>query len=201
MSVALLVIAIVVGLVILLLAIPIGVAFRFAGIDAFNGQIAIRWLFGLAKFRISIPDAKPKPAKPRTEPARTGAKKKPKPRRRVNVLAVLRQAAFRRRIYRFLKSLLRAAHARRLYLRLRLGLGDAADTGRLWAFAGPLNVLAQNLPNAEVRIEPEFADPVLEFETHGRFLLIPLQFIFLTVAFVLSPPSIRAWRTLRGSHA
>lgn len=84
---------------------------------------------------------------------------------------------------------------------MRLGLGDPADTGRLWAMVGPLSALVQNLRNAEVRIEPEFADPVFEFESHGRVLLIPIQFIFVIIAFALSPPSIRAWRTLKGSYA
>ncbi len=84
---------------------------------------------------------------------------------------------------------------------MRLGLGDPADTGRLWAFLGPLNAAAQNLRNAEVRIEPEFVDPTFEFEINGRVRLVPLQFLALATAFALSPPSIRAWRTLRIKHA
>lgn len=202
MGVALLVITVLLGLLVLLLAVPIDVAFRFESIEAFNGQITIRWLFGLVRFRIRVPGtAKAKRPEPKRE---LKAKVQRKPAARGghhNVPAVLRQAAFRRRAYRFLKDVIRAAHARQLYLRVRLGLGDPADTGRMWAFVGPLNALAQNLRNAEVRIEPEFTDPVFEFETHGRFRLIPLQFIALTVAFALSPPAIRAWRTLRASHA
>lgn len=203
MGVALLVIAVLLGLLAFLLAVPVDVAFRFAGIEAFAGQITLRWLFGLVRFRIRIPRVtKPEPAKPGPEPKAAEAREKPEARgRRANVLAVLRQAAFRRRVYRFVKDLVRVAHAHELYLRVRLGLGDPADTGRLWAFVGPLNALAQNLPNTEVRVEPEFIDPVFEFEARGRFLLIPLQFIVLAIAFALSPPSIRAWRTLKGSHA
>jgi hypothetical protein len=197
----LLVIAILLGLVVFLLAVPIAVVFRFAGIEAFAGQISFRWLFGLVRFHIRFPRiTKPKP--PKSEPEAAEARAKPAARgRRANVPAVLRQAAFRRRVYRFVKDLLRAVHAHELYLRLRLGLGDPADTGRLWAFVGPLHALAQNLANAEVRVEPEFTDPVVEFETHGRFLLIPLQFVVLVVGFALSPSSMRAWRTLRTSHA
>jgi hypothetical protein len=83
---------------------------------------------------------------------------------------------------------------------VRLGLGDPADTGRLWAVVGPLCAVAQ-LRNAELRIEPEFVDPVLEFHADGRVRLVPLRFLGLAVAFALSPPTIRAWRTLRGGHA
>lgn len=201
MSTVLLVVAILLGLVVFLLVVPIAVAFRFAGIEAFAGQISFRWLFGLVRFHIRFPRiTKPKPAKPEREAPQ--ARAKPAARgRRANVPAVLRQAAFRRRLYRFVRDLIRAVHAHELYLRLRLGLGDPADTGRLWAFVGPLNALAQNLENAEVRVEPEFTDPMVEFETHGRFLLIPLQFIVLALAFAVSPSSLRAWRTLRASRA
>jgi len=202
-SAALIVIAVLLGLVVLLLAVPMDVVFRFANVEALAGQVTVRWLFGLARFRIKIPDiAKPKP--PTTKPKHNAeeARKEFKARgRRTNVLAALKQSAFRKRLFRFAKSLVHAMHARELYLRMRLGLGDPADTGRLWAMVGPLSALAQNLRNAEVRIEPEFADPVFEFESHGRVLLIPIQFIFLAVGFVLSPPSIRAWRTLKGSYA
>jgi Protein of unknown function (DUF2953) len=199
--VVLLAVAGLLGLVVLLLAVPIDVAFGFERVESFTGRITVLWLFGLVRFRIPIPGAA-KPPRPEAEPQIPPERAKPRARgRRANVLAVLRQAAFRRRVYRFAKDLVRAAHARELYLRIRLGLGDPADTGRLWAFVGPLNALAQNLRNAEVRVEPEFVDPVFKFETHGRFLLVPLQFAALAIAFALSPPSLRAWYTLRRSNA
>ena len=202
MSTALHVIAVLLGLVVFLLAIPIAVSFRFAKFDVFSGQIAVRWLFGLARFRFEIPGAQatssPMPQSDKADKALTERKAR---RARPNVVALLKQSAFRRRVIRFVGSLFRAMHAHQLYLKLRMGLGDPADTGRLWAVVGPLSALSKNLQNAEVRIEPEFADPVFEFKTHGRFLLIPLQFIVLAVAFALSPSSIRAWRTMKTVHA
>jgi len=198
----LVVIAVLLGLLVLLLAVPIHVVFRFEGIEAFKGQITIRWLFGLVRFRIRVPGVGKPPPEPGTEPQAAEVRVKSEQRGgRPDILAVLRQAAFRRRVYRFVKDLVRAAHLHQLCLRMRLGLGDPADTGCLWAFVGPLNALAQNLRNAEVRIEPEFMDPVFEFQAHGRLLLVPLQFLVLAIAFALSPASIRAWRTLKGSHA
>ena len=196
------VIAALLGLL-LLLAVPLDVAFRVQGIEAFNGQIAIRWLFGLVRFRIRVPgSAKPQSAKPGTEPQAAKVRAK-RDRRggRGDVLVLLQQAAFRQRVYRLVKDLVRAAHLRQLGLRLRLGLGDPADTGRLWALVGPLNAAAQNLRHARVRIEPEFIDPVFEFEAQGRFLMVPLQILALAIAFAFSPPSIGAWRTLMRGHA
>lgn len=113
---------------------------------------------------------------------------------------VLRQVKFRQRVYRLVKGLIRATALRQLRLRMRLGLGDPADTGCLWAFVGPLNAAAQNLQNAQVRIEPEFMDAVFEFHVCGQVIVVPLQLMSLAFGFALSPASIRAWRTLKGNH-
>lgn len=196
------IIAALLGLVSLLLAVPLDVSFRFQGIEALGGQVRLRWLFGLVRFRILVPRAtEARRPKPRAEPE-TEVRAKPERRGgRARALAVLGQAAFRRRAGRFVRDLVRAAHPHPLALRMRLGLGDPADTGRLWAIVGPLIAAAGSLRDADIRIEPEFVDPALEFEAHGRLLLIPLHVLGLAVAFALSPSSIRAWRTLRAGHA
>ena len=186
-----------VGLVLLLLAVPVEVEFRLEGVEPFTGHVELRWLFGLVRFR--VPASR---GGPRTEARGKAAPARERPRRRGrhrNVLAALRQAEFRRRVYRLARDVVRTAHLHRLRLFMRIGLGDPADTGRLWAFLGPLSALP--LRNAELRLEPEFVDPVLELEADGRLLLVPLRFLILAVAFALSPPTIRAWSTLRGSHA
>ena len=61
--------------------------------------------------------------------------------------------------------------------------------------------MATNIRGAEVRIEPEFIDPAFKIHSHGKFRFIPLEFIALVITFALSPPSLRAWRTLRQSKA
>ena len=203
MGVALVVIAVLFGLLVLLLAVPIDVRFQVERIETLTGQISFRWLFGLIRFRIKIPgvaETGKKEPKPKVE-HRKERKATKKQSGRSNVMAVIKQAAFRKRLYRFFKDLVRAAHSRDLYLRLRLGLGDPAATGLLWAFLGPTHALLQNLRSAEITFEPEFVDPVFEFESHGQFRLVPLQFIAIAISFVLSPPSLRAWRTMRQSHA
>jgi hypothetical protein len=196
-----LVVAGLLGLVLLVLAVPVDVEFRLEGIEPFTGEVGVRWLFGLVRFRIPGPRVgKPTP-RPEAKPKAARVRARPKARgRHRNVLAALRQAAFRRRVYRLVRDLVRAVHLHRLRLLMRLGLGDPADTGRLWAVVGPLNAVAQ-LRNAELRIEPEFMDPVLEFQADGRLLLVPLRLLILAIAFALSPPTIRAWRTLKGNHA
>jgi hypothetical protein len=200
--VVLVAIAALAGLLSLLLAVPLVVSFRLQGIEPFEGQVRIRWLFGLVRFRIRVPGVRRR----RRRGARTEASNDVRATRgrrdgRARALAILGQAAFRRRATRLVRDLVRAAHPSEIGVRMRLGLGDPADTGRLWAIVGPLNAAALGLRNAEVRIEPEFLDPALELEIQGRLLLVPLQLLALAVAFALSPSSIRAWRTLRARHA
>lgn len=184
-----------------MLAVPLDVAFRFQGIDPFNGQIKIRWLFGLMRFRIQVPTVTQEPP---THAAAGSAAKPSRPKGKAGggrALAILlRQAAFRRRIYRLARELVEAAHPHDLGLRMRLGLGDPADTGRLWAWVGPLGLAADGLRNARVSIEPEFMDAVFEFEAQGRLLLMPLRWLLLVMAFLVSPASIRAWRALSAAH-
>lgn len=176
----------------LLLAVPVAVAFRLQRVEALGGRITVRWLFGLVRFEFRVPGAG-KPAPARARPGKRG--------HRGSFPALLRQAAFRRRVYRLVKDLAAAAHPREVSLRIRLGLGDPADTGRLWAFVGPLNAATGNFRNVQMQIEPEFMDPTFEFHFAGRLLVIPLQLVALVLAFALSPASLRAWRTLIGGHA
>ena len=200
MSSVLLIIVILLALLLILLAVPITVAFRVDRIKEITGQVRFHWLYGLVRFRIGIPGAaKDKPHRKQKPMKKTG-KRRPVRNAR-SVFALLRQSAFRRRSIRFVNDILRTTHASDLYLRVRIGLGDPADTGRLWALLGPVAGIAANLRSAEVCIEPEFIDPVLEVESHGEFRLIPLQFIALATAFLVSPGTLRAWHTLRRSAA
>jgi hypothetical protein len=193
------------ALLILLLAVPIVLTFRFdnagfEGMGAFKGQVTIRWLFGLARIRIPVPgDSRQHHSATKLQAAKKRGKFR-EPGARSNFVAVLRQAKFRQRVYRLVKDLIRAVGLRQLRLRMRLGLGDPSDTGCLWAFVGPLNAAAQYLRNAEVRIEPEFMDAVFEFHARGQVRVVPLQLVGLAIGFALSPASIRAWRTLKGNH-
>jgi hypothetical protein len=178
-----------------LLAVPADVAIRLEGIEPFEGRLGVRWLFGLVRVRFRVPRTRKPRARETPEP---GARARRKARVGPGwLLAVARQPAFRHRAWRLVAGLLRAVRPRGFWLRGRLGLGDPADTGRLWAIVGPLEAVARGWAGADVRIEPEFFDAVLELRARGRVRVIPLQVLALGLRFALSPPSIRAWRTLR----
>jgi len=197
----LVVVAVLLGLL-ALLAVPFDLAFRFRGVEAFEGRVGIRWLFGLLRFEFRIPgSAKGRPRKRRAKAKRAHPRATGRTAGDPKALALLRREDFRRRVYRLLRDLAGAAHLQQFSIRMRLGLGDPADTGRLWAIVGPLNAMAQNLRNAEVWIEPQFIEPTLEFDAHGRVGLMPLQLLALLIGFALSPTSMRAWRAVGTDHA
>ena len=189
-------------LLLIILAIPINVGFQIAGSRRLRGQFSLHWLFGIVHFRIPVPGAENKRAKSgasqrqRKQPAIQG-----KRQTSAGFLAVVRQADFRERTYRFIKDLVRTVDLQRLQLLLKVGLGDPADTGRLWVLLGPIGAALQNIRNTDVRLEPEFMDAVLEVQADGQVRLIPLQILALAITFVLSPPSMRAWRILRRARA
>lgn len=187
------------ALILVLLAIPLTVAFSIHRLEATRGHVRFRWLGGLVRFQLHIPRGAGAGPRSESEPENMPSSRKVRGKQHNTrgIVSLLSQPSFRRRVYRFLRDLLTATHARDLFLRLRIGLGDPADTGCLWAILGPVAGAARNIRGAHLCIEPEFMDPVFELESHGRFRLVPLQFIALTAAFVFSPPIFRAWRVLR----
>ena len=179
-----------------LLAIPVTLRFQVSWREALHEDVQLQWAFGLVRVRI--------PLRSKAGPSDNGRRKqKARPperesRKRMNVLGALRQQRFRRRVVRFFKDLWHAIHKRDLSLRIRVGLGDPADTGQLWAVVGPAAGMLTTIQEASIRIEPEFADPTFELDSSGVIRLIPLQMIYLITALLLSPP---VWRGVRAMRA
>ena len=177
-----------------LLTVPVRLRFEARGLDPLRGQAHVSWLFGLVAFQLRAP-ASDKAAR---EPPRKRVAGRRARRERTELVAMLRNADFRRRGLQLVRDLLAAARLNDAFLHLRLGLDDPAATGRLWALAGPLNAAASRLRAIDVRVEPEFLEPALDFHTAGRLRIIPLQLISLLTIFVLSPSVRRSWRAARG---
>lgn len=195
-------IGVVFGLLIALLAVPIDLSFNLDRNPQTHGHVAgkidVRWLFGLLRFSVNIPgNSKPVKTKQLVKTAlQTQSKQSREKSSPSRFFSLLNLSDFRQRLIKFARDLLSASHYQDLFLRLRIGIGDPADTGQLWILLGPLAAMARNLHSATVRIEPEFMNPAFEFQSHGSFRFIPIQFLALSIAFALSPPSLRAWRTL-----
>lgn len=173
-----------------LLLVPVDVRFRFEGADKVCGEVRVQWLFGLVGTHITLP--RPGDSK-HADVKRSLA---PKPTARRSLLKLLGQSPFRRRALRLLKHLINAIHVMQLSARVRLGLGDPAETGRLYTVLWLLHTAARRR-GVDLSIETDFVSPVLDYDAHGRLLLIPLPLLALIVAFALSPSSLQAWRQLR----
>ena len=86
---------------------------------------------------------------------------------------------------------------RNLILRLRIGLGDPADTGRLWGFAGPVAGVLAGTGGASIEIVPEFFDETFELDSSGDIRLVPLQMVYLAAGLLLSPALWQGLKHLR----
>ena len=196
MGTALIGIAILLSQVLALLAVPLEVAFRVEHAVRTEGRLGVRWLFGLVRFHAALPGPPgPGGRRERRSGKKSGTERPARGAR--GAVALLGQSDFRRRVAGFAREILRSLHARDLYLRIRVGLGDPADTGRLWGLLGPVSGYAAGLENATVRLEPEFTDRLLEVESRGELRFVPLRLIALALSFAASPATLRAvgaWR-------
>lgn len=184
------------------LAAPVSVRYHAAFAHRVRAEIDVHMFYGLVRTRARFP--KPVSESAHEEP--TGASASPRsdaPQSAFgsgkSLIAIIRNKPFRQRITRFLVDLWRTVDARAIRLRMRVGLGDPADTGRLWAIAGPVSGYFAQLPRASVIIEPEFFDAVFEFDSSGRIRFTPLVVMFRVAALACSPTVWRGMRQLRSA--
>lgn len=184
------------SLVVFLLAMPVTLTYQLFWEQTLSANVRLNWAFGLVRTDVSPDLAKSKSDKPeaaRKKAARRGKSKARKP----DVLAAIRQPSFRRRILRFMSDMWRAIHKKNVQLRVRLGLGDPAETGQLWAVLGPLSGLFASRRDIRIVIEPDFVDTTLEVNSSGTLRLIPLQFVFLMLGLLFSPTFWRGVMLMR----
>ncbi len=183
-------------LLIALLAIPLTLTFQVSWQQVFQNDFKLQWAFGLVRVRIR--SFQPKVPSLGDEELEQGIRRFERlSGKKQNVFAVVRQKNIRRRIIRFIIDLWHAVHKKNVSLRVRVGLGDPADTGRLWAIFGPVAGILTNVKEASIKIEPEFFDTTFELDSSGSIRVIPLQMIYLTVALLLSPTVWQGIRQMR----
>lgn len=181
-----------------LLAVPVSLTYRLSWQKKLQGRARLHWLFGLVQVKLASteveqPSAEAKkienPVEPELKPGRT----------KLSPFAALRQKPFRQRILRFVREIWRALQIHDVYLRIRIGLGDPAETGQLWALFGPLSGLLANIENASVELEPEFMDAVFELDSSGKISIIPLKLVYLVLGLLCSPPFWRGMKRMQSS--
>jgi hypothetical protein len=191
--------AIILLFLLILLSIPVTLQFALSWPDTSGNDVRLGWAFGLVHVRIGRKQSLPAEA---SRPARSPkARGKPKKlsKAKPDILPVLGERKIRQRAMRFVNDLVRAVHKDGIRISARIGLGDPADTGRLWSILGPLSTVLSSIRSASITILPEFMDTVLDIDARGRLRVIPIQIIGHVVALLFSPVFWLAMRRLRSS--
>ena len=177
------------SLIVVLLAVPVTLTYQLSFRQTISADLRLIWAFGLVRADIS-----PDPAKSKSR-RREGASGKKKS----NVLVAIRRPSFRRRVLRFISDVWRAIHKKNVQLLVRIGLGDPADTGQLWAAFGPLSGMLARVRDIRIAIVPDFLDSTFEVDSSGTIRVIPLQFAILALGLLFSPSIWRGVMLMRAS--
>jgi hypothetical protein len=150
------------------------------------------WLFGLIKLGPRPrAEVKPRPAKPARQQRR---------RRHPDIglaYRMLRVRGLLKNFARLIKGILASFRLTGLAADFRLGLGDPADTGMLFAVLGPAAAFLGPAVFERVNLLPAFDDdPSIEGNSHGTARLRPIRLLPHLLRFTFSPPTARALWTL-----
>lgn len=182
-------------LVIALLAIPLVIEFRVKWPDREQNEMVLVWALGFVRARIGTrgPEQASRASSKPPESIKGDRGKS------TNVLAAIRLKSLRQRIYRFVGDLWRSIKKENVQVHARIGLGDPADTGKLWAFVGPVSGMVAGLNEVSAVIEPDFADEIFEFDGRGKIRIVPLQIVAVAIRLLISPAIWRGLRTMRAT--
>ena len=204
-----LILAIVLGLVflvVLLLSIPIDLAFSYERGKGERGEgsqsrMRIGWLFGLIGKELGgkkkaqdekAQDEKVQEKKPRKRNAKKGRMSVRGP------LAMFAARGFSGRLFLLARRLARSIQVRDVDVEFQMGTGDPAETGQLFALIGPGLALARSSFSPNIRIDPNFVEETFRGHARGAVRAYPIRLIPPLIAFPLSPKTLQgAWAIRR----
>ena len=186
------------SLIVIVLAVPVTLTYQLSWKQTLSAQLRLNWAFGLLRADVSPDLGKPEAGEPET--AREGAAWwRRSERKKANLIAAIREPGFRQRMLRFVSDVWRAIHKKNVRLLVRMGLGDPADTGQLWAVVGPLSGMLACARDATVVIEPDFLDSTLDVDSSGTIRVIPLQLTIIVLGLLVSPAVWRGIMLMRAA--
>ncbi len=165
--------AIVVGVIVLLLSIPLNFTSRLGTGEQPGLRLGFRWFFGLVNKEFGGKKKRGEESK------QTDLRKRARRRRRSGaLLGFLRFTRFLPDVWRLVRGVLRHVKVKRLNVDLAIGLDEPADTalvvGSLWM---PVLLMSRSSAHA-VRLQPSFDDgPVLRGHAHMVLRLRPIRII------------------------
>ena len=111
----------------------------------------------------------------------------------VRMAGILRIPGLSKRVRAFLRSIVNRLKIRDFGADLRVGLGDPADTGLMFAIIGPTILFMCSSFPRQVRVQPSFTDEaVFEGSFHGTVRVVPIQMVVPLLKFALSLPALKA---------
>jgi hypothetical protein len=180
-------------LITLLLCVPLYLVFH-TNIDG-KPRFSMRliWLFGWVSHELRRGKKKP------DEEEATEHKQKQRDwiwRIRVT-FEVLRTKGLLGQFVSLAKRIRRHIKIKKLVANFNVGLDNPADTGLLFAFIAPANLLLSYLSPHQIRIEPSFAgDTIIEGHLYGAVRVRPIQLAAPLMGFAFSLPTLRAVKKL-----
>lgn len=183
----------VIALALLLIALftPIDFRFRLERRPDFAFRLGVRWLFGrvgsnLEKVKTTKYDTEPSASEepPQKQRKTTGG-------RRLHLLAMLRAEGFVLGVTRLVLRLIRAGRFRHLFVWLRAGFDDPADTGLLSGWLLPLSAYFEAHHPGRLDLAPDFTRGTLELILTGDLRVVPANLLWPVLVFSLSPSTLR----------
>lgn len=191
---------VIVGLVALGLFTPIELVIHCDRAPEFRCRLGFAWLFGMVRKKIEPAPEEAEEAMEAAEPARRRKKRRRrrrKARRRSHILAMLTTRGFLPGTVRLVRRLAHAFRVRDVFIWLRAGFEDPADTGLMCAWMMPAAAWLQARHPGHWDVAPVFSAPTLRFAVRGRLVVTPGRLVWPVVAFGLSPRTIRGFIALR----
>lgn len=201
METALVVVAVLlVVLAALVLFAPLELAVRCERHPPFRCRVELRWLFGLVATELE-PSAEQEPEPAESAEVSPRKKRRRKRRRPVHVMAMLRTRGFLRGSARLAGRLLHAFRFRDVFVRLRAGFDDPADTGILCSWLMPAAAYLEARHPGHWDVAPEFSAPAFDLAVRGRVSVTTARLLWPVLAFGLSPSTLRGLIALRTGRA
>ena len=184
-------------LVLLVLSVPVDMAFDVYGHGAARSRMRMGWLFGLLGKELGRGTNKPKEQGSKREkksPKEQTPIRKKKTRSAKPLLSLLMTKGVSTGLLTLSRRILSSVRVRHLDARLVVGLDDPADTGMLYSALWPVLAPLTDNSSANVRMEFSFGEPALDLTARGRIRIFPIQMVWWVLLFALSPAGLQVMK-------
>ncbi len=178
-------------LLVVLLSIPVEFVFNVQKETGFKAGIRLSWLFGLVDRDLTRRRRRPPERVAKPAEAHPGKRKRNYLRAVRIMLAAIRTRSLLKRLVALFRDLIKSVRIKDLYLALRFGFDDPADTGTLFGAVSTL-VACLQFSRSHLTIEPDFTNEVLVGRFRGAVSVRPIRLLYHLAAFAFSPLAIRA---------